>query len=156
MAKKKLIETIEFDNYAYAKDVFEQSTKKLERIKIGLIVAAVATACTALAFVLSNIDILSTLLLVFAFFGSIAAYIIGGGVKIALKAAAKLAVIGWLIVPFPIDLITGIITLIFAPMAFLFVPLVFVFINFWQNKKNRDDAANYLQYCKQTTMIVDE
>lgn len=154
MAKKKLIEKMEFDNYAYAKDVYEKSAAKLLRIKIGLIIAAVATVCSVLAMVFHNISdsrILTPLFVLIAFFVSLVAYIVGGGILIALKTAKKLTDFGGSIFPFPIGLITGFATLFFSVLAFFFVPLVFVFINFIQQKKNRDNAAEYLSYFKSST-----
>ena len=144
---KKLIESMEFDNYAYAKDVLEESKKKLERIKIGLLIAAVASLCTILAFVIPG-DVSLGLFISLAVIGAIAAYIIGGGFSIALRAAKKLAFFGWFILPFPVDIATGLVTMIISVFAFFLFPLLFVFLNYRQIKRNRDDAETFLQYCK--------
>ena len=156
MAETKIIETIEFDDYAYAKDVLEQSTAELEKIKDARKVAAAATFCSFLYLVLIKNDILGPLFFLFALGGSITSYVKGGGIKIAFKVAKKLAFIGWVIIPFPWDIATGLGTLIYSFLTFLFVPIIFVHINYRQYKKYCDDAATYLQYCKQTTTTIVE
>ncbi len=135
----KLFESVEYD-IAKAEKVIAKSQKKIEKSKIGLIVAGVATALTAIAFLVPVLDFL----IVFAFLASIAAYIIGGGIKIALKTAWKIAKFGWFIIPFPYDIATGICTLIFAVFGFLFIPVVFVFVNFLQIKKDLKEAQEFL------------
>ena len=156
MEKRKIIETIEFDNYAYAKNVLEQSALKLEKIKIGLIVSAAATFCTVLGLIFGNINqSLFGAFMFFALVGSIASYIVGGGFKIALKAAKNLAIFGWFILPFPADIITGLVTLVIAIYGFMFIPLIFVFLNYRQQKKNHNDAEEYIKYCRPVEQTVE-
>ncbi len=137
---RKFFESVQFDTVANAEQVIEKSQKKLEKAKIGLIVSGVATGLSALAFFFPVLNFL----LIFAFLASVAAYIIGGGIKIALKTAWKIAKFGWFIIPFPYDIATGIITLIFAVMGFMFIPVVFVFVNYLQIKKNLNEAQEFL------------
>lgn len=143
-----MIDTLEFEDVREARDTIEKSTKKLEKKLPGLIVSGIATTATLLSFVISNTSVCG-LLLTIAFFGSIASYIVGGGFKIALKTAGKLAAFGWFICPFPIDIGVGLFTLIFAIWAFFFFPIVFVALNIRQQKKNIEDAEDYLEFCDQ-------
>ena len=156
MADKRIIETMEFDNYAYAKDVLELYTAKLEEIKDARKIAGAATVCSLLSLVFSSIVSLNTLFFLLALVGSIVAYKRGGGIRIAFSVAKKLAFIGWVIIPFPWDLLSGLMTLLLSFAAFLFVPIVFVQINYWQYKQYCKDAETYLQYCKQTATTVEE
>lgn len=146
--KKRLIDTLEFEDVIEARDTIEKATKKLERKVPGLIVSGIATAATLLSFVVSNTSV-GGFLLTIALFGSVASYIVGGGFKIALKTAGKLAAFGWFICPFPIDIGVGLCTLIFAIWAFFFFPIVFVALNIRQQKKNIEDAEAYLEFCDQ-------
>lgn len=84
MAEKKIIETMEFDNYAYAKDVLEQSKMQLEKINQARKIAAAATFCSFLSLVFIKNDGLGSLFFLLALGGSIASYIKGGGIKIDL------------------------------------------------------------------------
>ena len=152
--KKNLIEKMEFDDFAFAKQTFEDSDKKLGRIRTGLIVSAAATLASFIGFsAIDKNDTIGGIFILVALITAIASYIIGGGMKIAFKAAKKLAVFGWFILPFPYDLGTGICTIIIAPIAFLFIPVVFVYINYKQVKRNRDDAEEYMKFCKPVTTV---
>lgn len=159
MAKKEkkqravLIEPPVFDDYGYAKEVLDKSGKKMKRITIGLIVAAVASVCgvpSILNIFKDNMQqgLLWDILLVVTLVGAIASYIIAGGFGVMLRALKKFAFIGWVIAPFPIDLATGLIGMVFALYAFLFIPVVFVFIHYLQNKKDHDAAKLYLSHFK--------
>ena len=147
---KKIIETLEFSDALHAQKTIEKTEKSLKKIKRAFIPAAISTVAGILsmgsAFEDPSINgFLMTLSLVVA----IVSYIMGGGFKIAVKAAGKLAVVGWFICPFPIDIAVGICTMIFAVAAFFFLPLVFVFLNYRQHKKNLEDAKEYLECCVQ-------
>jgi hypothetical protein len=144
---KKIIETLEFDNAAFAQDVINESTQKLERVKKGLIISGVATGFTLLSKIFETSSF-AAIFIMLAFFGAIAAYIVGGGMKIALKTAVKLGKFGWFVCPFPVDIFTGILTIIFSMMAFMFFPVVFVYLNYRQHKKNIEAAEQYLGYCR--------
>ena len=153
---KKLIETMVFDDYGYAQEIKQESEQKLAKIKIGLIVAAVSTLLSLLGVMSmnSNIETLGAICLFFSFFGAIASYVIGGGFGIAFKFARKLAWIGWVIAPIPIDIVTGLLTLVVSVIAFFFVPLLFVFINYRQQNKNFKDAEDYLRHFKPISEVT--
>jgi len=139
---KKFFESVQFDTVENAENTARKAAKKLEKAKIGLIIAGVATALSALGF---SFEVLGFLLPI-AFLAAIAAYIVGGGIKIALKTAWKIAKFGWFVIPFPYDIVTGIVTLIFAIMGFIFFPVVFVLVNFFQIKKTLNEAEEFLGY----------
>lgn len=147
MAKKNLFETMEFDNYAQAKDLVDGAEKKVKRILIGLGIAAVATLFTVIGLCCSN-EMSQMVFFLLAFLFAIPAYIVGGGLGKALKVAKKLAVLGWIIVPFPIDILTGLCTFIVAIYALFFVPIIFVLINYSQHRKDLKAAQKYLSYFK--------
>ena len=156
MTEKKIIETMEFDDYACARDCLEQSRAELEKIKEVRKLAAAATFCSFLYLVLIKNDILGPLFFLLALGGSITSYIKGGGIRIAFSVAKKLAFSGWVIIPFPWDIVTGLGALFYSFLTFLFVPIIFVHINYKQYKQYCDDAEAYLQYCKQTTTTIAE
>ena len=108
--KKSLIEKTVFNDHAYALAAKKKAEKRVGMIKVGLIISAVSTLATVFGvkFISSNSTV-GGLLLFVAIIGAFASYIIGGGVKIALSSAWKLAKFGWFILPFPYDIITGIL-----------------------------------------------
>ena len=147
--KKSLIETMTFDNYSYARDTQKKAQKALAKIKTGLIVAAAATVFSLAGFIIGvRQPTVSGFLFLFAIAGSIAAYIIGGGFSTALGAAKKAAFIGWVVCPFPLDILTGLITMFVAIYCFFMVPIIFVYISYRQQSINLHEATEFLKYCK--------
>lgn len=81
--------------------------------------------------------------------------IVGGGVKATVgfvwKMAKGISWIGWFLVPFPMDIITGIasffIVLMFIPFVLLCVPLLGVAANYHQTSMDHQAAEKYLSYC---------
>lgn len=133
-------------NYAQKQqEEWEKKNKKLSRIKKGLIIAAVAQGIWVLAYLFSkaNFVTVSDIFCYFGLAGNVAAYIVGGGIVSVLKRAwgmaKKLFFLGWVSVPFPIDIFTGLFTSVFAfallPMAIIFLPLLLVFLNYRDIKK---------------------
>ncbi|MCM1134766.1 MAG: hypothetical protein NC400_04240 [Clostridium sp.] len=59
----------------------------------------------------------------FGIIGAIVAYLFGG-LGTALSIAGKIAKWGWLVIPFPFDIITGFCTFIFAIAALVFLPII--------------------------------
>lgn len=152
MSKKvQMMEELEFDNVEYAKKIMEEASAKLGRIKVGLIIAGAATVCSCIMLYASdsNMTLLKGSMMLIALFGAIISYIVGGGFGTAIKFAMKVGKFGWFITPFPIDIITGIITTVIALWAFLFVPVFFVFLNYWQTKKNYTEAERYYSCYKE-------
>lgn len=144
--KEEVFETAQFNDAKYAQDVKENAERKLQRIKIGLIIALVATISSVLLFL--ELTPFTDILMGLSFFGSIVSYVVGGGIGMAFKSAWKVAKIGWLLTPFPIDIFTGLVAMMFSIMGFFFIPLLFVAMNYDQCKKDYKEATEYLKYCE--------
>lgn len=147
MAKKtaKLIETANFDSYEEAKEMVRTAKNRRTRHLIALAISALATALTAYGlFSVGGMDGFEYC--AYAFMLAIPAYLIGGGFGKVLKIAGKLAKFGWLILPFPIDIVTGLMTFIFAGFALFCVPLFFTFTNFVQHDRDYKAAMKHLSH----------
>ena len=149
MAKKKrekitLIEQVQFEDVERAKRAVSLAKVNQIRILIGLVFAVIATGFTIFGlFGKGDGSWLATTILC-----AIPAYLIGGGIGKALKAAWKVAKFGWFLIPvFPIDLLIGLVGLIWGGFAFFCVPVFFVGINFIQHKRTLDAAKAYLAMC---------
>ena len=147
MAKKRarIIETMEFDSYEAAKDMVKTAKAKRTRHLIALGISAAATGLTAYG-LLSNGGEMATVYMMLAFLLAIPAYIIGGGFGKVLKTAANLGKFGWLIIPFPFDIVTGLFTFIIAVFALFCVPLFFTFTNFIQHDRDYKAAKKHLSH----------
>lgn len=141
--KKNLFENATITSTEAAKQLLENSVAKLNRVKIGLIVAAVATLISVIGYKNDGTSLGGTLLFI-GFICSMASYIIGGGFMTAISWAAKIGKLGWFIMPFPIDIITGICAVMISFIAFMFLPLVFVFLSYVQTKKDYEEANKFL------------
>ena len=83
MARKKrekepMFTEMQFDNAQYAMEVKQKSEKKLERCKIGLMIAGVVQVAWLLLVFVPVPDVIGIPLLVIALGGVIASYIVGG------------------------------------------------------------------------------
>jgi len=131
-----------------SQEEWEKKNRRLSRIKKGLIIAAAAQIAWVLAFLFSEANIIaaSDFFCYIAFVGTIAAYFVGGGIgaafKRALGLAKKLFFIGWLCVPFPLDIFSGLFTSVlgfaFLPMSIIMMPLLMVFLNYRDTKKEME------------------
>jgi len=158
--KKPFFTTMEFNSAQYAMDTKAKCEAKLARIKIGMWIAVGVEIGWLLTYVFRKpfnnmpAEIAGILLLILAI-GALAAYIIGGGLGMAFKVTFKIAFaigwFGWVCLPFPVDIITGlflsILAIIMIPVLFVFIPLVLVFCNYYQVKKDYNAAEEYLKYC---------
>lgn len=151
MSKKALFEDMVFNDALYAASVRDECGKKLVKVKKGLIIAGIASVLSAIAFLFEGTTI-GILCQLPAFVCALISYIVGGGFGTAVKWALKVGQIGWLIVPFPIDIVTGVCGIIAAIVGFFFFPIVFVYLNYRQIKKNYDAAEQYLSYCQPNTV----
>lgn len=150
MAKKqrekvKLIETVQFNDLERAKRTVTFAKINLIRIIIGFVIALVATGFTAYG-IFGQAEISDWL--PYTILCAVPAYLIGGGIFKALKAAFKFAKIGWFLIPvFPADILFAVAFLIFGLFGFFFVPAIFVGLNYIQHKKTLDAARSYLVQC---------
>lgn len=134
---------------------YQRETANLNRCKIGLVVALIAQIAWVVVFFYPELlgtfeDIVATVSLILTF----AAYIVGGGFGAALmgtwKVAKTLGVIGWVCVPFPADIVTGLMLTMMAmmviPVLFFFMPLALVIYHFYQTYMNYRAAKKHLAY----------
>ena len=97
----------------------------MNRLQIAQYIALGATAFSVVGFMLNSMAGLEFgwALMMIGFMGGLVAYIFGG-LFTAIKMAGGIAKWGWLVVPFPYDLMTFFISLIFAFIAFTFLPII--------------------------------
>ncbi len=141
--KKNLFENVEISSVEYARTIVEKSTAQLNRVKIGLIIEAFATLMSVIGYMNDGTKLGFTLLSV-GFVSAMASYIVGGGFMTAVSWAVKVGKIGWMIMPFPIDIATGVCAVFLSFIVFFFLPVIFVLLNFVQIKKDYDFATDYL------------
>ncbi len=129
-----------------ANKILSKARTKLKIARIGLLIAVISTCCLIASFVVDSPETveLAGILAGIAVLVGLVAYIVGGGIIIALKAAYKIGMFGWLVVPFPIDIITGICTFIIAILVFLFLPIIFVSMRYMEIKKEYDTVNLYI------------
>lgn len=150
MAKKKkekvkLIESVQFEDLEHAKRTVTRAKINQIRILIGLVFAVISTGYTVYGLLGNPAD---TTWVGFSIILAIPAYLIGGGIGKALKAAWNITKIGWFLIPvFPADLLLAIGFFFVSVFLFLFIPIVFVGLNYVQHKKTLDTAKSYLAQC---------
>lgn len=113
---------------------------KLDKCKIGLLIAAGAELFYVLSGVFGSIHLLSDIFSWIGIVATLASYVIGGGILIGLKAAWKISTtigwVGWFCVPFPADIPLGImltvIGLCIFPFMLIFLPIALVFCGYIQ------------------------
>lgn len=142
--KKQLFEQEQFADAVAAQAYLTDCNKKLERSKIGLIVAALVPVIDAIAASIlnkmGNGDAAFGVWLVVA----IVAYLIGGGLGTALKLVLRVTSVAWFIFPiFPIDIAIAIGAFCIAGAVALFLPVIFVLMARHQLKLNKE-AAEYI------------
>lgn len=111
----------------------------MNRLKIAQYIALGATACTVIGFFLvrmagaaANIGLT---MMVLGMMVGLVSYIFGG-LLTAIKMAGGIATWGWIIVPFPYDIATFLISFTFALLAFLFLPIIPVRKAYKESMKN--------------------
>ena len=154
MAKEKNVEEIVFTDATQAAFEKEQALKSMEKSKKGILLAGIATALTVFGFLglysgVRFLQVAGDFMALCAPVLAIVSYIIAGGFGKALKIAFGIAKFGWLILPFPIDIITGMFSFVFAFLAFLFLPIFMVWGGYNQSKKIVDKADEYISFLKQ-------
>ena len=97
----------------------------MKRLKIAQYIALGATACSVIGFLAGGMEetAFGTVLMTIGFIAGLVSYIFGGLGK-AIKMAGGIAKWGWIVVPFPYDIITFIFAFIVAIIAFLFLPII--------------------------------
>lgn len=145
MAKKKKEEVKLIEDAVF--DSVEKAQKEVKFAKINMIRTLIGAAFA----------VLSTVLLLIALFGkdsnyymyaalpAIPAYLIGGGIGKAVKAAWKITKIGWFMIPvFPADVLLAIAFFILSLFVFFYLPIIFVGLNYVEHKRAYNAAQAYL------------
>lgn len=97
----------------------------MKKIEIAQYIALGATCLTVLGFVLSATvgGQLSLSMMGYGVMIGIVSYFFGG-IKTAVRMAGKIAKWGWLILPFPYDIVTGMVSFFIAIMVFIGLPII--------------------------------
>lgn len=151
-----------FSGIQEAKDAKTKAEKKLAWIKMGMPITIVAQLWLPLIFIVvtflpsSSESELSQKILNFMMIAWIvvvlAALIISGGLGSALSRAwqicKKIGYVGWFVIPFPVDLVTGpmltAIAMCFFFTIVLFAPLYFVMENKKEKQAIIEAATKYM------------
>lgn len=97
----------------------------MNRLQNAQYIAAGATILSVIGFGLNTLAGLDfgILLMAVGFLGGIASYIFGGFLT-AVKMAGGIAKWGWIVVPFPYDILTFVFGFTGAVLIFVFVPII--------------------------------
>ncbi len=97
----------------------------MNRLKIAQYIALGATALSVIGGLLGGLSgsEFGATLMSIGFVAGLVSYIFGG-LGTAIKMAGGIAKWGWIIVPFPYDIMTFIFSFIFAIFAFVFLPII--------------------------------
>lgn len=96
----------------------------MEKLKKAQYIAIGATVANIIGFLLAqSLPTLGSILLFGGLIAGIVAYVFGG-FKAAASISWKLAKFGWLITPFPVDIMTGLGTFLIGIYVFLFIPII--------------------------------
>ena len=97
----------------------------MNRFQIAQYIALGATALSVTGAALGGFSgsKIGAALLGIGFLVGLCSYVFGG-LTTAIKMAGSIAAWGWRIVPFPYDIMTFMIALIFALIAFVFLPII--------------------------------
>lgn len=96
----------------------------MNRLRIAQFIALGATLVSVIGIILTFNEVdFGAIMLGVGFVAGLVSYLFGGLGK-AIKMAGGIAKWGWIVVPFPYDLVTFIISFIFAILAFVFLPII--------------------------------
>ena len=112
-------------------NAFDRAGDKKKKALIGVLIAAFYwIPAILIELLLSKIDpgLGSSVFFIIMIASSITAYILTGGLDMVFGIAKKIALFGWIILPFPMDIITGIATFFVALLLFAAFPIVFAVI----------------------------
>ena len=147
--RRELFEEMTFDNVLFAQNTLEECETKLNRNKLGMIVAAVVPVFDVIATaIMENLGMGDSAFGVW-FAAAVLAYLIGGGLGKSLKMVCRVTTVAWFIFPiFPIDLGIAAAAFCMSGAVALFLPIVFVFLTRIQISRDKKTAEQYLACCK--------
>ena len=148
MAKKQFFKEMQFDNYQFALDIKKDAEERLANansvFKLSIITTIVGMLLWGFRYLLIPKIILIATIIV-----NIICYMKMGKIKTILSWTWRLATVGWYIVPvWPIDLLVGLVLLIFVPFYMLLCPVILVCVFKRQAQKDIEQADEYLKYFK--------
>lgn len=97
----------------------------MNRLKIAQYIALGATAFSVIGGIFGGLSgtEFGTILMGIGFIAGLVSYVFGG-LGTAIKMAGGIAKWGWIVVPFPYDIMTFILSFMFAIFAFVFLPIL--------------------------------
>lgn len=144
--KKVEVEVLDFSSVQEAQATKTKCIQKLEKYPLARLIAIAASVCGVIGGLgmLSGGGAFLSMLGSIGVMGAIATYVLIGGFGIGVKCAWKIAVVGWYIVPFPVDLFVVVFTFIFGVYALLFIPIIVLRSIKKQLQADLHDAEEYL------------
>ena len=108
-------------------NAFDNARDRKRKALIGVLIAALYwIPAMLLDLLLDNTNVFFIIMIA----SSITAYMLTGGLEMVFGIAKKIALFGWIILPFPLDIFTGIATFFVALFLFAAFPVVFAVIGF--------------------------
>ena len=97
----------------------------MNRLKIAQYIALGATLFSVVGGLVGGLSgsKVGVILMTIGFVAGLISYIFGG-LLTAIRMAGKIAKWGWIVIPFPYDIMTFIFAFIFAIFAFVFLPII--------------------------------
>lgn len=153
MAKQKEILSAQ-----HAKDELEKNQVLAEKIKKLLIPSTITSVLCVFGWYLfqklmhsdlSFATTLSSFVWLAALIANIVIFIIAmvSGGKAMFNLVKKVAFLGWFICPFPIDIVVGIIIMIYSFVACLNAPIIIFLVALFKMKRDNKKYNEYLKYC---------
>ena len=142
----------EYADSAMAQQELAKIPVRRKRCTIGLMIALVTEVLFILAFALGRsgnaaVVNMGEVLGYVAIAGTVASYVVGGGLLMALKTFLGICKWCWLLCPiFPLDLLIVLIGGGIGILALIFAPLLYVFINWIKVRKETKYLSEYLGY----------
>ncbi len=130
--------TMAASNNQQVTNVFGKAGDKNKKALIGVLIAAFYWIPAILIDILLgkiNPNLGSNVFFIIMIASSITAYTLTGGLDMVFGIAKKVAFFGWIILPFPIDIVTGIATFLLALFLFAAFPIVFAVIGWLRIQK---------------------
>ena len=140
MKKVNLIEETMFDTV-------ETAQREMKFAKINLIRILIGAAFAVLSAILLLVALIGkdSQYYMFAALPAIPAYLIGGGIGKAVKAAWKITETGWYLIPvFPADVLLAVAFFFLSLFAFFYLPIIFVGMNYIDHKRALKAAEAFL------------
>lgn len=125
MAKKKVVEILEFSSVQEAQATKEKCEKRLKNYPLARWIALAASVCGVIGGIAMIAGHGLQMLASPAVIGAIVTYVLIGGLGLGFKAAGRIAKTGWRLIPvFPIDMFFLVFAFLFAVYALFLIPII--------------------------------